>query len=420
MNLDDKSVLVFDSGLFPHVAERLARDFGRVLYYSDWKAGAFPTSKKRMVGTGLENVTRVYSWLSHLSSVDMLCFTDVYNGDESQFAREMGRPVWGAGRAEVLETERWRTRELMREHLGMPVVPAELVLGTSELRRYLTLMDPEDFYIKCSVTRGDFETRKHRAIKLTDAWITKMEGKLGPWKEEFEFIVEEKIAGFETGYDGYIVNGQYGPISGWGYEIKDRGYVLKLGRYEDIPEVIKQVNRAFLPAIVGLLGNGATSYHNEIRIGEDGTAYLIDPTMRFGRPPSECFIEAARNWPQVMYAGSHGRMLALEAEKPYAAEIILKSDWVREDYLAVYYPPEIARWIKIGNSSVVDGQRYVIPQDDPEFGSAVGIGDSFEEACEMARENAEQVEALDIDFQSDVFEAAQECIKQGAEYGCDF
>jgi hypothetical protein len=131
-------------------------------------------------------------------------------------------------------------------------------------------------------------------------------------------------------------------------------------------------------------------------------------------------MEVFNNWAEVIYYGARGRMVPLQAEAQYAAEVILKSDWVRENYLAVDYPDEIARWIKVGNSCVIDGQRYVIPQDDPEFGSAVGIGETIEEACEMAVKNAEQVEALDIDFQHDVFDQAQECIKQGEEYGMEF
>jgi hypothetical protein len=416
MDLSSKRALVYDSGLFQHVATKLAESFGEVLYFCEWTSMGFPTSKKRMVGVGLaENITRVYSWMNHLRDVDVVVFPDVYSFDQVNHCREMGVPTWGAGRAEALEVERWKTHLLMKE-MGMPVVPAELVVGTAALRDYLNERD--DLYIKCSVTRGDFETRHHVNYKLTEPWITDLEQKLGPRADDFEFIVEESVPGCEIGYDGYFVDGRYPRVGMWGVEVKDRGYVLRVCEDNELPDQIRQVNRAFAPAMQALGLRGF--YSNEIRVAKDGTPYLIDPTMRAGRPPSECYMEVISNWADIVFMGAHGELINPMPEAQYAAEVILKSDWVREHYLSVDYPPKLARWIKIGNACVINDQTFVIPQDDPEFGSAIGIGDTLDEACAMALENAEKVEALGIDYQHDVCNVAKEELQKASAYGIDF
>jgi hypothetical protein len=382
-----------------YIAEKMAESFGRVLYFVPWTNNGHPTAATRAVGVGIPGVTRVYSWLNHLSEADVIMFPSVYNWDECQFVRDMGLPTWGAGAAEALETDRWRTRELMAE-IGMPVVPSKLVIGTVALREYIA--DKTDLYIKCSVTRGDFETRKMVNAHQIEPWIVKLEQKLGPLKDEFEFIVEEKIDGIETGY-----------------EIKDCGYVAKVSTFDGLPGKIRDTNIAAARAIEAFGMRGFFS--NEIRVADDGTPYLIDWTMRCGWPPSAMSMELFPNWAQVIYSGARGRFVDLEPIAPYGAEIILTSTWVKDEPLAVEIPRENRPWIKLGTYCMIDDKPHVFPDhDDPKFGSAVGVGETLKEACEMAVKNAEAISGLDIDYRHDVFDAAQEEIEKGREHGIEF
>src|SRR5580698_1114444 len=416
MDLSSKRILVYDAGgLFAPIAEKMAESYGETLYFVPWVSGGFPTAKRRMVGQGLPNVTRVYSWLNYVPEADVIVFPDCYNSDESQFCRDMNRPVWGGGNAEGLEIQRWETRGIM-ESLDMPVIPAKRIIGVEPLRKYLA--DKEDLWIKRSIIRGDGETRHHVNAKVTEPWLVQQEHILGPRSTEIEFIVEDNVPGKETGYDGPVVDGEYGNIGAYGWEKKDRLYILKVCYNEDLPDPIRTVNESFAPALKQLGYRGF--YSNEIRIAEDGTPYLIDPTMRAGRPPSECYMEVFDNWAEAIYWGARGKMVDLNPVAKYAAEVVLKSDWVRENYLMVDYPDSIAQWIKIGNKCVIDGQVYVVPQDDPEFGSAVGIGDTPEEAAEMAEKNAEKVEAIDVDYLHGVWDCARKLIEEGEEIGVSF
>jgi hypothetical protein len=411
----DKRCLVIDSGLFPHIAQKLAESFGEVEYYCPWVMGGFPTEKKRMLGVGIPGVKRVYSWLKRIRAADIVVAPDVYTHDEVEHVRDLGIPCWGPGRAEALEIERWQTRDLMAE-MKMPIVSAELITGITELRDYLA--DKEDVWIKRSITRGDGETFHHVNAVQTEEWLTDQETKLGPRKESFEFIVEANVPGIETGYDGCCVDGEYNPVGGYGYELKDQAYILKVSDFAAMPLAIRGVTQQFGEAL-GQLGCRGF-YSNEIRVAEDGTPYLIDPTVRAGRPPSECYIEVFDNWAEVIYEGARGNTVVLNPVARYAAEIVLKSDWVREHYMTVQFPKDRLRWIKIGNSCVIDDVWRVIPQDDPEFGSAIGIGDTMEEAIDMAVENAKTVEANGVSYKDDVKDGLAAAVQKGRDAGIDF
>lgn len=416
-NLLNKSVLVYDtSGDYEYIAAKLAESFGSVKYYVEWVGTGHPKSIDRLHGSGLAEVERVYTWLQHAEKADVVVCPFVYCWDEIEHLRKLGKPVWGAGKAEVLENERWETKRLMKT-LGMPIVPGEPIVGLAALRTYLK--DKTDLFIKTSVTRGDFETRKFTNYRLIVPWLDKLAVKLGPRQYKIEFVVEEPIEGIETGFDGVNIDGDYGAVGAYGYEIKNCGYVLKVCNFDDLPDPIRTTNLAFAVALKNLGCRGFFS--NEIRVSEDGTAYLIDPTMRAGLPPSASMMEVFDNWSEVIWAGARGEVVDLHPVANFAAEIVLKSPWVIEDTLPVYYPPEIAQWVKLCGTCTINNQRYVLPtKEDADFGFVVGLGDTLKEAVAHAVDNAEQIEALDLDWRHDVFDEAMECIKKGRQVGVEW
>lgn len=114
MKLSDITALVIDHGLYIHVAQKLAESYGRVMYFSPWTESGFPSSKRRQIGTGIENVERVFDLWDAVGEADLVVSCDVYYHDLVEYLRAAGKPVWGAGRAEALEVERAATKRLMQ------------------------------------------------------------------------------------------------------------------------------------------------------------------------------------------------------------------------------------------------------------------------------------------------------------------
>ena len=68
--LSTKCATVYDMGTFVGVAERIAKDFGKVNYYSPWKS-SFPEKGLSMIGEGLTNVTRVNDFFDNKRSEEI-------------------------------------------------------------------------------------------------------------------------------------------------------------------------------------------------------------------------------------------------------------------------------------------------------------------------------------------------------------
>ena len=198
-DLKSKCIFVVDYGLFASWALKLTEYFGRVLYFCPWKAG-FPKSQQFSIGTGLEGVERVTNFWDHIEEADIFFFPDVYDGDLQEHLRDLGYPVWGSGKGEELELLRWQTKMFLKKDLHLPVQPVERIIGITDLREFL--LENENKYVKISLLRGDFETFHHTTYNLSEPILDDIESKLGPYKFQKEFIVEDAIdEAIEVGYD---------------------------------------------------------------------------------------------------------------------------------------------------------------------------------------------------------------------------
>lgn len=403
--LKTKTVLVYDHGIYVSWAERLARDFGRCLYYSPWKVG-FPTSNPLMVGKGVPGVERVTDFWEVVDDVDLFMFPDVLDGDLQLHLRNMGKRVWGCGKAEELELYRWEAKQYLKR-IGLPVQPVERIVGLQALRHFL--MEHDDKAIKISLTRGDGETWIHHNYDLSETKLDSMEAQLGAKKLIQEFVVEDLIeAELEVGYDGYCIDGRWPALCFYGAEIKDQCLIDKLVSYSDLPEEVRMVNDALAPALAGYNFRGLFS--TEIRIAKDGTPYLIDLTMRSPCPSGEIQQELITNWAEIMWHGADGTLIEPEAEQPWGAEVIIESSFADKHWQPIYYPPELSRWVKLFHHCRIGGNDYVVPQEAEmeEIGAVVGLGKDMEEACEQCCEHAEQLKGFKLEVHTDALDKAKE------------
>ena len=125
MNLSTKSILIYDNGTFTSVAERLARDFGKVYYYSPWKGG-FPQKKFTLMGDGLKGVERVNDFWDYVDSADICFFPDVIDGDIQVHLDSLDKKVFGSRKGEDLELDRVGMKETMKD-LKLPLGKYDVV-----------------------------------------------------------------------------------------------------------------------------------------------------------------------------------------------------------------------------------------------------------------------------------------------------
>jgi len=416
--LQNKTCLVFDHGLFTTLAERLARSdgFGRVLYHSPFEIG-FSTLNQGIIGYGLENVERCNDIWRVKDEVDVWIFPDIEHSGLQLELVSQNRAVWGSRRGDSLELFREPFHETLGQ-LGLDVPKFKICKGMTELRAFLK--DNEGpFYIKISRWRGSLETAKFRSWKLDEGLLDLWAVKFGPAKEIVPFMVFDPIeTPLEIGGDTYGIDGAWPDEMLHGDENKDKAYISTVTKRGDMPPQIQDVLDAFAPVLKKF------SYRNfwsmEVRVKDD-RSYFGDPTCRAPMPATPSQLENVSNLPRVIYEGAHGELVQPEYEKPFTCEVIVNMKGDRHAWGVAEIPDELKRWLKLPNSCTINGLRC-FPADE-QHGEAIGwmvaIGDTVEGVIETMKGQIKLLpDGMSADVQplGELLEVVSEGEKQGIEF----
>lgn len=416
MTFQNQVFFLLDYGLFYPLAEKLADSGAHVLYYPRWKS-MFPKSKMAYIGTGHENIQVITNERKYIKEIDTAVFPDVGDRDLQEDFKSVGIPVWGAGKGEDLELERGQYRELATK-LGIDLPKYYLINGSDNLLKFLK--GKKDLWIKISRFRGDFETLHWvDEISTMDPLLDIIKD-MGPVAKTIEFVVDEPINdALEPGYDGFNILGDYPDVAGWGYEIKDKVYVGKIGDYSKFPEPILSSNRKLAKALKALRYAGFIS--TEIRY-KDKKANLMDVCARGGNPPLDAMLECYSNWPEIIYWGARGRVITPKATGKYVAMAIIGSEYSDKHWQTIQFPESEKRWYKFKNLITLEGKNYIVPVEQGlmEIGSVVAVENTLELAISKVKERAGKLIAHDIDVQVKYFEDAKEAVAEGNKQGFTF
>lgn len=376
---------VCDKGLFLPIARRLARQAGKVSYWTPSEK-AFPLVRD-CLGDGFDDIERVDCYLEDLASVDCFVFPDVGFSGIQEHLEQMGFPVWGARRADELEISRGKFLDALKK-TQLPVPKHEKITGISALREFLS--GKEDLWIKISKFRGDWETFHWRSTEEDENELDYYSSKFGPFREEIIFYVfypiESKI---EDGCDTWCIDGQFPNLIVHGMEAKDKAFIGAFQKFSDLPEELRIVNDEF-GMILGHY-RYRSFFSSEVRITDEGESYFIDPTCRAGSPPSQIMTEMIDNYAEVIWGGANGELIEPEPAAKFGVQAIVSLKGNREKWRSLKAEGELDRWLKCGNC-LRNGDQLVFPPDpdghDADVGWMVGIGDTLDDAISHLRENS--------------------------------
>jgi len=404
---------VVDTGIFIHVARRLARDFKKVYYWSPWEI-SFPKLKDSIIGDGYEDIEACESIESVKDECDLFVFPDIGYSDLQQELVRSGKAVWGCRGADELEALRGKFLDVLKT-TNLPVPKFKKVKGITNLKLFIS--EKTNQFIKVSTYRGDFETFHFRSISEDEGVLDKWAVTLGPLKEMIHFFVFEPIDSIiEDGIDTWCIDGQWPETIIHGVECKDSAYIGTFQKFSDTPKEIRVINEEFGPVLARYGYRGAFS--TEGRITEAGETFFIDPTCRFPSPPSQCMMEMIGNFGDVVWGGANGIMVEPEQKHKFGAQAIFKVD--RSEWGVFEIPDKLDPWVKISFSCKVNG-RICVPPDDAgveEIGWVVGCGDTMEEAIAKLKEHVDAMpEGCNVQFSSiaDLLKSLQEAKENGLE-----
>jgi hypothetical protein len=425
--VDHKVLFMVDGGMNVAFAEAMAASgyYDRVLYFCPW-VSAFADPNLAYIGTGIKGVERVlYFWESkHEFDSDkesvVFFFADVNFADWQWELKRQGYAVWGSMSADDLELYRWDAKQMMKK-VGLSSAKSMLITGIPDLRDYLEKHD--NVFVKVSQFRGITETFESASYELVKNRIDRLESELGPLAEDQEFIVEHAIeTKIETGGDEYSIDGKYPKDAAFGFEIKDTLYVVTALERKKLPEAVRHVHEALAPIFKQYEMRGFFS--SEIRRGTDGKDYPIDLTLRNALPPSDIMSVWMTNMPEIIWKGAHGEMVDFVVDYKYAFEFVLYSEEAAENPLAVKYPKEITKFVRLYNKyQDKHGMAWVLPTAAKlvQIGAVLGFGDTIQSAHDHALKNAEQIHADKLEIRTDavgkLWEELREAKKKGIYFG---
>jgi hypothetical protein len=442
---------VWDNGLFTHLAVKLAETWETVNYGMPY-VNAFPKSNATLPGDGIDSLTRILDLETHVDESDLIIFPDVMFGPLQQMLVKMGKQVWGPGKGEELELNRWKAKRLFKSW-GMPVAESHLIVGIDTLRRFLQQRESQGpWWIKTSRYRGDFETFCSKNYDDVKPRVDQLEYELGMKGEIYPFIVEKNIKTImEIGYDGHTIDGQFpgdDDMALFGVERKDLGYVGVAKRYGDMPPAVRWVNERLSSYLAENKYRGFFS--SEIRVteefqfpdgspekfedcpviwdegmkvpGTDMYAFLTDPCCRMASPPGEAYVEWADNWPEIIEQGAKGIFVPVNPVAKYAVEIMLHSSFADRSWQPVRFPDDITQWVKLRNCCKINGVYCCVPQSVglPEIGAVIGLHNDLNEACRLALDRGANVEGYFIEARSEAIQKVITEIHNAQESGLEF
>lgn len=415
-NYKDKTVLVYDNGLFVELAITLSKSFGRTLYHTPWES-AFPKSNHLLIGKGIPGVERVDDFWKVVPEVDLFVFPDVYSGSLQKRLQEMGKRVWGSRLGEELELDRVASKKHLKS-LHIPIGKYTVVKGLPALREHLK--ENNDQRVKVSFTRGDMESFHAKNYNLIEPRLDELEHSLGAKKTYMEFICENDIPdAVEIGYDGYTVDGEFPKSAMVGIELKGKGYCGVFQTTKQMPFQISGLNKA----VSGMLKN--YEYRNffsmEARITRDGTPWVIDPCCRMGSPPGELCMAMYTNLDDIMWHGGEGKLVDPIPAGKWGVELLIHSSWADKNWQPISFPKEMREWIKFRNMCIIDGKYYVIPQNTglEGVGAVVAVGDTLQKAIDLCKERAKKVQGYFLDIFPESLDQTTKEIEKLKEFGIE-
>src|SRR5271167_4978449 len=131
MNLKDITCCFIDTVIFLHVARRLARDYGRVYYWTPWET-AFPRLKDALIGDGYPDLVTPESIEAVKDECQLFVFPDIGYADLQVELVNQGKAVWGCRHADELEALRGKFMQVLGT-TNLPVPRFRKIKGITNL-----------------------------------------------------------------------------------------------------------------------------------------------------------------------------------------------------------------------------------------------------------------------------------------------
>lgn len=387
-----KKFLVIDDGCLGELALGLTKDKSEVKYYVNWPS-ASPLWEEYAPWSGFEKygLTKVKYFLDHAESSDCIGTFDCGCNDTIAFLRRQfpEKSIFGSGNGAKFEDNRWGFKKILKE-VGLRVGKAERVTGITALTNLLK--EKKDVFVKIDIFRGLVESFHVKDFKSVELLLTTISESLGPFKETFQFIVEDAIpAKAEVGYDGIFNGEEFIYPCFTGIESQKNLYVAKVS--DEMAAPIKESMDALKPVLQQVDWRGCIS--TEERIVSQKEHYIIDICGRAPSPLGVLYPQFILNWPEVMYKVGLKQKVRLDIPYKYVGAFALSSSHAQTHWLEINLDEKDRSNIKFLMAAKNNGRYYAV-KGDSKVVVVIAAGSSVDDVLKQLKKYANKVSAYGL------------------------
>jgi len=255
-------------------------------------------------------------------------------------------------------------------------------------------------FIKLNKFRGNIET--FGVDNAEEAEVMLNQAGFGPYSDMVEFVVQKACEGVEIGIDVFFNGEDFVRPYFYTIEVKGAGTVGKWVEESLWDEVFLDKIRDFLRD---------TGYHGNISLEGfwDGKEFrAIDPCARLPFPNSAIFPKFIKNYPEVVRKVASGEDVKNIVDKKYHCQVGVYSD-VIDIWRKLKIDDKYKDFVGFRRAVKVNDEIWIVPGDGM-IATALGEGDTYEEAISNAMETAKHVSGyslyyivhLDLDFKEKI------------------
>lgn len=410
---------MYDYGLSVEHAVRLAKD-NELRYFTPYvKAMSDCQFEDYAPGLGMEGITKSEDFFEDVDWADLIMFCDVGAGDLCDFLKRKGYLVYGAGfRGENLENKRWETRQLQKQ-IGLPTQRTiYLKDGIKQVREFLKSdksKNGKGWFIKLDKFRGDIESFYAKDFESVETILDNIEVALGPFKDAYPFMAEEKLDGMEPGFDLFFNGKEFLKPYLWGYEYAKACYI---GVYcDELPRPLRLVAEKLTPILRKYDYHGAISV--ETIVDDKGRPFLIDVTARFPFPLSSLYTEVIENYSEVIEGIARGNSVEIKTKHKYVGAFPLETPFAKEHWTKLNFDKKYKENIKLRIGVAVNGNYYGV-RGYPEVATIVAGGQTVQEVIDQIVNLADKVDAHQLCKDTGGLNKIMELIRKGQKVGLTF
>lgn len=407
--------LVMDCGLYVEQANALsANGKNKVKYWTPWESSQ--KFEDYAIGKGFGNLEKIMYLADYYKWADCIVNFDVRFNDTIAFLREIypNKSIFGSGHGEKLENDRWGLKKIIKD-VGLPLHKAVKIKGITELKNHLKIN--KDKFIKINVFREDVESFYSKDYESIELILDELESSFGPFKEEYEFVVEDAIhTDVEIGFDGFFNGIDYIKPFFYGYEYHKSLYIAKVS--DSLPSSLQETMTKLKPVLRKIDYRGALS--TEEKIVNNKEHYFLDICCRLPAPLSALYQEYILNWDEVIYKIGKKENVRLDIKNKYIGSLPLISSHAEHHWLKIDIDKKDRSNIKFRSVSQNNNKFYSIKGPiDPVV--IVASGNSVDEVLETLKKYSTKVNAYGLNRDSaNGIDKIKDIIQKGKQVGIDF